>query len=84
MEAINETLDQLITNADAMKKAALEPALFQEMKALHKTQESLLARLIDRHNMVEHKKEVGRPHKKLHNKITSLSRRQIRNRLMNQ
>lgn len=43
---IEATIDQLIENASALKDVANDPLMSQEMHALQKTQESLLAHLI--------------------------------------
>ena len=43
---IDATLDQLIKNAAALREFSSDQELKTELEALHKTQESLLARLI--------------------------------------
>lgn len=49
---IEKTLDQLMQNAEAIKTACINGHLAEEIEALHKTQESLLARLIHRQSMI--------------------------------
>lgn len=53
LEDINSTLDELITNADIIKKAKTANELDLEIAALEKTQESLLARLLHRQTQLE-------------------------------
>lgn len=50
---IDETLHQLIENAQALKVAKLTGTLIHEAAALEKTQESLLARLMHRQSLLE-------------------------------
>ncbi|MCP5506117.1 MAG: hypothetical protein H7A38_04475 [Chlamydiales bacterium] len=46
LNEIDETLDQLIKNAAALKEVSEDPLFAREVEALKKTQESLLARLL--------------------------------------
>ena len=46
LNEIDETLDQLIKNAAALKDVANDPLYETEVEALHKTQTSLLAHLL--------------------------------------
>lgn len=46
LNEIDETLDQLIKNAAALKEVSEDPLFTREVEALKKTQESLLARLL--------------------------------------
>ena len=55
---IDSTLDQLIRNADAMNQITDRRLFTSEVKAMHKTQESLLARLMHMHELYEGKKQV--------------------------
>ncbi len=50
IDDIEDTLDQLLANAEAMKQATLNPELATELAALQNMQESLLSRLVDRHD----------------------------------
>ena len=50
---IDATLDQLIRNASAVDQIKIGLLDQTELEALHKTQESLLARLLDRDLMLE-------------------------------
>jgi hypothetical protein len=50
---IDSTLDQLIRNADAMNCITDRHLFTTEVKAMHKTQESLLARLMHMHELYE-------------------------------
>lgn len=56
-EDIDATLDQLLANASAMKRAISSEDLMQEVEALQKTQESLLARLVHRHTLLQNDKK---------------------------
>ena len=54
---IDDTLDHLIENADAIKKISLSTLYISEVEALQKTQESLLARLVHMNDLLKsHKK----------------------------
>jgi len=54
---IDDTLDHLIANADAIKKISLSTLYISEVEALQKTQESLLARLVHMNDLLKsHKK----------------------------
>lgn len=55
---IDSTLDQLIRNADAMNRITDRRLFTSEVKAMHKTQESLLARLMHMHELYEDKKKA--------------------------
>lgn len=55
---IDSTLDQLICNADAMHQISDRTLFTSEVKAMHKTQESLLARLMHMHEVYENEKTV--------------------------
>lgn len=74
LDDIDATIDQLIANASAMK-CALTSDLAEEIEALEKTQESLLARLIHRHTLLQSEK------RKL--KSTVLRKEQIQKRILN-
>lgn len=56
LDDIDATIDQLLANASAMK-CALISDLAEETEALQKTQESLLARLIHRHTLLQNEKK---------------------------
>jgi hypothetical protein len=63
---IDSTLDQLIRNADAMNQITDRQLFTSEVKAMHKTQESLLARLMHMHELYEsEKKELGEREQKM-------------------
>lgn len=53
---IDETLDQLIRNADAVNRIADRRRFTDEIKAMHKTQDSLIARLMHMHEVYENEK----------------------------
>jgi hypothetical protein len=55
---IDSTLDQLIRNADAMNRITDRHLFTSEVKAMHKTQESLLARLMHMHELYEGEKKI--------------------------
>src|ERR1700733_15056944 len=55
---IDSTLDQLIRNADAMNRITDRHLFTSEVKAMHKTQESLLARLMHMHELYDDEKQV--------------------------
>lgn len=50
---IDATLDQLIQNAEAVRKVSLKMLSEQEVSSLQKTQESLLARLMDMNKLLD-------------------------------
>ena len=50
---IDATLDQLIENAATMNQISLDTLLADEMQALQRTQESLLARLVHMNDLLE-------------------------------
>jgi len=52
LEDIDSTLDQLTINAEALKEAKMNHFFTHEVKALEKTQESLLARLMHRQSLL--------------------------------
>lgn len=54
---IDATVDQLIANASAMKRALHTDLLDVEVEALQRTQESLLARLVNRHTLLAGEKK---------------------------
>ena len=63
---IDSTLDQLICNADAMNRITDRHLFTSEVKAMHKTQESLLARLMHMHELFdEDKKVIGEREQKM-------------------
>lgn len=63
---IDSTLDQLIQNADAMNRITDRRLFTNEVQAMHKTQESLLARLMHMHELYdEEKKEMGEREQKM-------------------
>lgn len=62
LAAIDDTLDQLIENADVIKKISLNATYASEVEALQKTQESLLARLIHVDDLLKsHRKTEEEP-----------------------
>lgn len=63
LEDIDATIEQLIANATAMKRAFVSDVLLHEIEALQKTQESLLARLMHRHTLLQEKKKKITPTK---------------------
>ncbi|HEY2809893.1 MAG TPA: hypothetical protein VGJ00_00650 [Rhabdochlamydiaceae bacterium] len=68
---IDSTLDQLIRNADAMNRITDRHLFTCEVKAMHKTQESLLARLMHMHEIYENeKKNLGEREQKM--RLTSI------------
>ena len=68
---IDDTLDQLIENADVLKRISPTPLYTSEIEALQKTQESLLARLVHMNDLLKnHKKEEDRePFESIEKKI---------------
>src|ERR1041385_41028 len=68
---IDSTLDQLIRNADAMHQISDRRLFTSEVQAMHKTQESLLARLMHMHELYEdEKRELGEREQKM--RLTSI------------
>lgn len=53
---IDETLDQLIRNADTLNRISDRRRFTDEIKAMHKTQDSLIARLMHMHDVYENEK----------------------------
>jgi hypothetical protein len=53
---IDATLDQLIENADVLKRFSLQTLFVCEVEALQKTQESLLARLVHMNDLLKDEK----------------------------
>ena len=54
---IDETLDQLIRNADAINCISDRRRFTNEIKAMHKTQDRLIARLLHMHETYENEKK---------------------------
>jgi hypothetical protein len=54
---MDSTLDQLLHNADAVHRITDRPLFTNEVKAMHKTQESLMARLVHMHELYEKEKK---------------------------
>lgn len=54
---IDGTLDQLIENADVLKRISLTTLYTSEVEALQKTQESLLARLVHMNDLLKGRKK---------------------------
>ncbi len=82
---IDSTLDQLIHNAELVKKVSLTALLENEIEALQKTQESLLARLVSMNELIspEERKKIKdkKDHQKnLKQKVSSFSK--LNNRFM--
>lgn len=50
---IDETIDLLIVNAEAIKLAKIDPQFAHELEILQSTQESLLARLTNRQSLLD-------------------------------
>ncbi|MGL4540547.1 MAG: hypothetical protein ACRCU0_06190 [Candidatus Rhabdochlamydia sp.] len=50
---IDQTLDQLIENADIINRISFNALFTSEVQALQKTQESLMARLMHMHELLE-------------------------------
>jgi cell division septum initiation protein DivIVA len=80
IDDIEATLDQLLANAEALKQAALNPELAAEVTALQNMQESLLSRLMDRHDRLANNThpENNIPTEKLEQKIADFHLRQSR------
>jgi hypothetical protein len=55
---IDSTIDQLLENGKALKKISLKPSYQEEMLALEKTQESLIAHLMHLDEMLKKKDRV--------------------------
>lgn len=54
---IDATLDQLIENADVIKRFSLQSLFVSEVEGLQKTQESLLARLVHMNDLLKDEKK---------------------------
>lgn len=54
---IDQTLDQLIENADIINRISFNAVFTSEVQALQKTQESLIARLMHMHELLEKDKK---------------------------
>jgi hypothetical protein len=54
---IDQTLDQLIENADIINRISFNALFTSEVQALQKTQESLMARLMHMHELLEKDKK---------------------------
>lgn len=78
---IDATLDQLNQNAQALKSASMNSLFTHEVEALKKTQESLLARLMDRQALLktdQKRKTLESIRKKtLQKKIVEYSKKQL-------
>ncbi|MCL6756235.1 MAG: hypothetical protein M3A24_03650 [Candidatus Rhabdochlamydia oedothoracis] len=61
---IDQTLDQLIENADIINRISFNALFTSEVQALQKTQESLMARLMHMHELLEKDKKPQTPTKK--------------------
>lgn len=70
---IDATIDKLLENAKALKKIAHQDAYHEEISALEKTQESLIAHLIHMDEMLKKKDRVSAQKpllaSKVHNKL---------------
>ncbi len=68
---IDGTLDQLIENADVLKQISLTTLYVNEVEALQKTQESLLARLVHMNDFLKSQKleESQEPFESIEKKI---------------
>jgi len=66
---IDATLEQLMRNTSALQEVRLEDLSDQEISAFHKTQESLVARLVHRREEVS-----SFSHKKMQEKIHAFHR----------
>jgi hypothetical protein len=75
---IDSTLDQLIRNADAMNRIKDRRLFTNEVKAMHKTQESLIARLMHMHELYENEKKTPEEQKpcltRIENKLSKFGR----------
>lgn len=58
LEDIDSTIDRLVENAKVLKNAKAEAFFNHEVDALEKTQESLLARLMNRESMLDKEKAL--------------------------
>ena len=56
IEKINETLDQLMANAEEMQKVSLSSISKQHLKSYQKNQEHLLSCLVSLDNLLENQK----------------------------
>lgn len=63
---IDRTLDQLIENADIVNRISFNAVFTSEVQALQKTQESLMARLMHMHELLEKDKKQQLATKKTH------------------
>ncbi len=61
---IDQTLDQLIENADIINRISFNALFTSEVQALQKTQESLMARLMHMHELLEKDKKQQIPTKR--------------------
>jgi len=71
---IDETLDQLVQNAAAIKLA--KASKMHELEKLELLQESLLARLMNRQALLDEEKIQSIPKLKIKQKASELTRRQ--------
>lgn len=62
---IDQTLDQLIENADIINRISFNAVFTSEVQALQKTQESLMARLMHMHELLEKDKKQQLTTKKI-------------------
>ena len=65
LNEIDETLDQLIKNAAALKEVSDNPLFSREIEALKKTQESLLARLLHLDQFLDDKPDKNTHEKRM-------------------
>ncbi|MCP5505118.1 MAG: hypothetical protein H7A41_08205 [Chlamydiales bacterium] len=72
LNEIDETLDQLIKNAAALKEITSDPLYQTEIEALQKMQESLLARLLHLDRFLKGKSE-NKTEKSIYDKLTIFS-----------
>lgn len=81
---IDATLDQLIRNAAAISEISISTLQENEMVAIQKTQESLLARLVHMNHLLDSEKKAAqmrkRPAYKIEEKIAEFGR--LNSRLM--
>lgn len=71
---IDSTLDQLIRNAQLLRTVSIKTVPENEVEALHKTQESLMAHLIHMDELLEGKKVQKLKHENFGQKIQQFSR----------
>jgi DNA gyrase/topoisomerase IV subunit A len=72
---IDETLDQLIKNAEAIQDISLNTLYANEVEALQKTQESLLAHLVHMDTLMKSEKPISEKKKEgLQEKISRFGR----------